>query len=166
MAVQETSDFWSGTGGAIVGGALAAGGGFLAGAVLQWFQARGEGKRAVRAVYHELRSNIVKVRTRERGGPHVLVRYAAFDSSLPRLIAALGAPEVDRVAIAYSNLLVYEGVAAKETLSAEERSALGTVIAICRIATDVLRRRGFSDQEYRSMEAQRKADKRIEPHWV
>ena len=141
---MEVSQFMT----ALVGAFFGAAGWLLVGLYMQRKSADRQARNAARAVYFELAMNEIDVDVAVKHGVFGPLRRGSFDRLLPELATWLEAEELESIVRAYMSHAGYEQVERDANLPAAVRQAvLGRVVDEHKAASDLLRRRAFSERE-------------------
>jgi hypothetical protein len=141
---MEASQFFA----LIVGAFFGAFGWLLVGLFLTRRANERTARAAARAVYFELAMNEIDIDVAATHGVFSALRRGAFDRLLPELTAWLQPEDMETVTRAYMSHAGYEQVQRDDKLPGPVKAAvLGRVQSEHAAASDVLRRKAFTEQE-------------------
>ena len=138
----------------IIGAFVGVVGWLLVGLYIQRRQFVRQARNAARAVYFELDVNRLGVEVARDFGSFTLLNRSSFERLLPELAMLLPPGELRTIVAAYMSHAGYQQVASDEGLPpAIRRQALGAILDAHREALDIVRRRAFSPDEIKGLEA-------------
>lgn len=133
---------------ALVGAFFGAAGWLLVGLYIQRKATDRQARNAARAVYIELVMNEIDIDIAARHSVFGSLRRSSFDRLLPELATWLEADELEAIVRAYMSHAGYEQTQREVSLPAQVKGALlGRVLAEHNAASNLLRRKAFTERE-------------------